>query len=100
MVSTSHPNASFYFERDVKCIQRYFEKNYGMVFEGMPTLETDVERGEIDLDKEVRASGFLKDELGNKADADQIEKAFNQVAEAFLDDAPKQSEDEDESSNE
>lgn len=24
MISTSHPNAKFYFERDIKCIQTYF----------------------------------------------------------------------------
>lgn len=30
MTSTSHPNAKYYFERDVKCIQNYFTKNYGM----------------------------------------------------------------------
>ena len=41
-----------------------------MVFAGMPVLETDIERGEIDLDKEVRASGFLKEELGNKMNAE------------------------------
>ena len=63
MVSTSHPNAKFYFERDVKCIQRYFEKNYGMEFEGIPQLETDVERN-VDLDKEIKASGFLNEQLG------------------------------------
>jgi len=60
MVSTSHPNGKFYFERDVRCIQRYFEKNYGMVFDGIPQLDTDVEKN-VDLDKEVKASGFLNE---------------------------------------
>lgn len=32
MVSTSHENAKFYFERDIRCVQRYFEKNYGLQF--------------------------------------------------------------------
>lgn len=78
MLSTSHENANYYFDRDVACIQRYFEKNYGMVFEGAPTLESDVEKV-IDLDKEVKASGFLKGELG--ADAlGKIDQVFDQVA--------------------
>jgi|TARA_B110000285_G_C15008311_1_gene555069 RIO kinase 2 len=36
MVSTSHANAKFYFERDVVCVQTYFTKHYGMLFEGIP----------------------------------------------------------------
>ena len=58
MVSTTHSNAKFYFERDVVCIQTYFTKHYGMVFDGIPSLDNDVEK-KIDLDKEVKASGFL-----------------------------------------
>ena len=66
MTSTSHPNADFYFDRDVKCVQRYFAKNYGMVFDGQPTLDTDVTK-DHDLDQEVRASGFIKEALGENA---------------------------------
>lgn len=40
-----------------------------MVFEGKPELETDVDR-KIDLDKEIKASGFLKNELGDNAAKD------------------------------
>ena len=58
MTSTSHPNAKYYFDRDVECIQRYFQKNYGLTFEGKPELEDDIERT-LDLDTEVKASGFL-----------------------------------------
>ena len=36
MVSTSHLNGKYYFERDCQCIQTYFTRNYGMVFEGLP----------------------------------------------------------------
>jgi RIO kinase 2 len=61
MTSTSHPNAQFYFERDVKCIQTFFSKRFGLIFEGAPCLETDVDSF-MDLDKEVKASGFLKGE--------------------------------------
>jgi RIO kinase 2 len=38
MTSTSHPNAEYYFERDVKCIQDFFLKRFGLIFEGMPRL--------------------------------------------------------------
>ena len=49
-----------------------------MVFEGKPTLEDDETEREIDLDKEVRASGFLKEELGKgKNSASAIRKAFD-----------------------
>lgn len=49
-----------------------------MQFDGMPQLEQDVEK-EIDLDLEVRASGFVKDALGDNA-----ESVFNQVANQLL----------------
>jgi len=56
MVSTSHPNAQFYFGRDVQCIQRFFTKRFRLHFEGVPVLENDVER-KADLDTEIKASG-------------------------------------------
>ena len=86
MTSTSHPNAKFYFERDVKCIQTYFAKNYGLTFEGMPELDTDVDKT-IDLDQEVKASGFLKEQLGK--DIASVNKVFDQIAEAYLEDTGK-----------
>jgi RIO kinase 2 len=58
MTSTQHLNAQFYFERDVKCVQRFFTKRFGLAFEGVPVLETDIRR-ECDLDREVKASGIL-----------------------------------------
>ena len=59
----------------------YFERNYGLRFEGRPTLDADIEK-EVDLDKEVKASGFLKDELGK--DFDKIDKVFNQITDTIL----------------
>lgn len=61
MTSTGHPNAQFYFERDVRCIQDYFSKKYGLIFDGVPTLESDIDRT-CDLDKEIKASGFVSGE--------------------------------------
>jgi len=40
-----------------------------MVFEGKPELENDIDK-KIDLDKEIKASGFLKNELGDSAAKD------------------------------
>jgi hypothetical protein len=48
----------------------------------MPTLERDIDR-EVDLDKEVKASGFLKEELGK--DIKNVTKMFDQIAEQYLD---------------
>lgn len=86
MTSINHPNAQYYFERDVKCIQDFFLKRFGLKFEGIPILETvsilliyklqDINKVE-DLDKEVKASGFLKSELeGNREAFDQIVNSF------------------------
>lgn len=62
MTSTSHINAQFYFERDVKCIQQYFTKRFGLEFEGVPILEDDITRT-CDLDKEIKASGCYEQSL-------------------------------------
>jgi RIO kinase 2 len=64
MVSVSHPNASFYFDRDVACIKRFFTRRFGFVsdepgpfFEdAIKDLGKDVRR----LDVEVEASGFSR----------------------------------------
>ena len=75
MTSTSHLNAQFYFERDVKCIQRFFSKRFGLAFEGVPKLDNDIDK-EHDLDREVRASGFFEGE-----DQEAINKISQQLLE-------------------
>jgi len=40
-----------------------------MVFEGKPELEDDIDK-KVDLDKEIKASGFLQNELGDSAAKD------------------------------
>ncbi|XP_066273198.1 uncharacterized protein [Branchiostoma lanceolatum] len=59
MVSISHPNAEWYFNRDVQCIRDFFLRRFGYESELYPTFE-DVRR-EFDLDVEVAASGFTKE---------------------------------------
>ncbi|XP_051279160.1 serine/threonine-protein kinase RIO2 [Dicentrarchus labrax] len=59
MVSTSHLNAEWYFDRDVKCIRDFFAKRFNYESELFPTFK-DVRRTRS-LDVEVSASGFTKD---------------------------------------
>ncbi|CAG5117296.1 unnamed protein product [Candidula unifasciata] len=59
MISTSHPNAEMYFDRDVQCIRDFFAKRYNYESELYPTF-FDLERIDT-LDVEVAASGFTKD---------------------------------------
>lgn len=58
MVSTSHPNAQTFFDRDVTCIKDFFRKRFGYESSLHPTFD-DISREDI-LDVEVSASGFTK----------------------------------------
>ncbi|XP_055357597.1 serine/threonine-protein kinase RIO2-like [Paramacrobiotus metropolitanus] len=59
MISTSHPNAQAYFDRDVNCIRDFFRKRFNFESESYPTF-ADIHR-EDNLDEEVAASGFTRD---------------------------------------
>lgn len=59
MVSTSHANAEWYFNRDVACIRSYFLKKFGYESELFPTFK-DVIREE-NIDVEIEASGFTRE---------------------------------------
>ncbi|XP_062985641.1 serine/threonine-protein kinase RIO2 [Elgaria multicarinata webbii] len=59
MVSTSHPNAEWYFDRDVKCIRDFFMKRFSYESELYPTFK-DITR-ECSLDVEIAASGYTKE---------------------------------------
>nr|XP_028605083.1 serine/threonine-protein kinase RIO2 isoform X4 [Podarcis muralis] len=59
MVSTSHPNAEWYFDRDVKCIRDFFMKRFSYESELYPTFK-DVRRA-CSLDVEIAASGYTKE---------------------------------------
>ncbi|XP_036383156.1 serine/threonine-protein kinase RIO2 [Megalops cyprinoides] len=59
MVSTSHLNAEWYFDRDVKCIRDFFSKRFNYESELYPTFK-DIRR-ECCLDVEISASGYTKD---------------------------------------
>ncbi|RNA37728.1 serine threonine- kinase RIO2 [Brachionus plicatilis] len=59
MVSTSHANAEFYFDRDVQCIRDFFKRRFNFESESLPKF-SDVKKV-YSLDVEVNASGFSKE---------------------------------------
>ncbi|XP_030049274.1 serine/threonine-protein kinase RIO2 [Microcaecilia unicolor] len=59
MVSTSHPNAEWYFDRDVKCIRDFFLKRFSYESELYPTFSNV--RRQCSLDVEIAASGYTKE---------------------------------------
>ncbi|XP_078070890.1 serine/threonine-protein kinase RIO2 [Mustelus asterias] len=59
MVSTSHLNAEWYFDRDVKCIRDFFIKRFNYESELYPTFQ-DI-RKETSLDVEIAVSGYTKE---------------------------------------
>ncbi|NWZ29416.1 RIOK2 kinase, partial [Asarcornis scutulata] len=59
MISTSHPNAEWYFDRDVNCIKEFFKKRFNYESELFPSFQ-DIRR-ESSLDIEIAASGYTKE---------------------------------------
>ncbi|KAI9829874.1 MAG: hypothetical protein M1819_005972 [Sarea resinae] len=65
MVSIDHTNAEMYFDRDVNCIKRFFERRFHFVSDESGPFFSDA-RGQASrggrkrLDVEVEASGFSK----------------------------------------
>ena len=67
MVSTSHPNAQMYFDRDVACVKRFFARRFGFTStEPGPSFNFAIEQAQSlgkarrHLDVEVEASGFSR----------------------------------------
>lgn len=65
MVSIDHPNAEMYFDRDVKCIKRFFERRFHFVSDEPGPFFSDAKNRLLKtagkrLDVEVEASGFSK----------------------------------------
>ncbi|XP_039947005.1 serine/threonine-protein kinase RIO2 [Hirundo rustica] len=90
MISTSHANAEWYFNRDVNCIKEFFKKRFSYESELFPTFK-DIRR-ECSLDKEIAASGYAKEmqedgELLYPADSDEDDNT--EVLE-FVEDAEKE----------
>ena len=61
MVSIDHANAEYYFDRDVACIKRFFDRRFGFTSdEPGPFFKDAIKRVVKRLDVEVEASGFSK----------------------------------------
>ncbi|KAF1948383.1 RIO1-domain-containing protein [Byssothecium circinans] len=61
MVSISHANAEYYFDRDVACIKRFFDRRFGFTSdEPGPFFKESTKNMVKRLDVEVEASGFSK----------------------------------------
>jgi RIO kinase 2 len=61
MVSIDHENADYYFDRDVACIKRFFERRFGFTSdESGPFFKDSTKKIVKRLDIEVQASGFSK----------------------------------------
>jgi RIO kinase 2 len=65
MVSVDHADAEMYFDRDVQCVKRFFERRFGFVSEEPGPFFKDVKKnvGTADagrLDVQVEASGFSR----------------------------------------
>lgn len=61
MVSIDHANAEYYFDRDVACIKRFFDRRFGFTsHESGPFFKDSIKTVIKRLDVEVQASGFSK----------------------------------------
>lgn len=61
MVSTSHPNAKFFFDRDVKGVIELFKKKYGYESAGYPKFEDLVRDDNLDIEVSCSGYGFTKE---------------------------------------
>jgi len=69
MVSRYHLNAEFYFNRDVECVKTFFKRRFG--FEAYINLTLKNVECKKRLDKDLKASGFIKKEL--KKDVNDVD---------------------------
>ena len=65
MVSIDHPNAAMYFDRDVNCVKRFFERRFHFTSDDPGPFFADVRKtvgksGVKRLDVEAEASGFSR----------------------------------------
>ncbi|KAF2180022.1 RIO1-domain-containing protein [Zopfia rhizophila CBS 207.26] len=61
MVSIDHPNAEYYFDRDVACIKRFFSRRFCFTSDDPgPFFNDSIKQVKKRLDVEVEASGFSR----------------------------------------
>ncbi|KAF9157565.1 hypothetical protein DFQ26_008597 [Actinomortierella ambigua] len=92
MVSTDHPNAEYYFNRDVECIRVFFKRRFQYESLLYPKFKLDTER-QFDLDVQVAASGFTKKQ---QQELEQFQEEEAAMAKELGEDAYRDIDDEDE----
>lgn len=103
MVSVDHPNAEMYFDRDVNCIKRYFQRKFHFVSDVPGPFFTDAkkqlrENAGKRLDVEVEASGFSR-KMARELEAYMREVGANK-SDAAGDGEDEEDEEEDDSESE
>lgn len=58
MVSIDHPNAEYYFDRDVTCVRTFFKRKFDYESEDWPKFDEVERKGNMDV--LLEASGFTK----------------------------------------
>lgn len=91
MVSIDHPNAEYYFNRDVECIRVFFKRRFQYESLLYPKFKLDTER-QFSLDVQVAASGFTKEK---QQELEKFQEEEGQLAQELGEDAYRRSEDED-----
>ncbi|KAF2199896.1 RIO1-domain-containing protein [Delitschia confertaspora ATCC 74209] len=106
MLSVSHVNAEYYFDRDVACIKRFFSRRFAFTSdEPGPFLKESMKTMTKRLDVEVEATGFSKKmakelekymkEVGVDGDATALERDGDEGEEDAEDVDPEENEPED-----
>ncbi|KAF9205484.1 hypothetical protein BGZ49_003973 [Haplosporangium sp. Z 27] len=96
MVSIDHPNAEYYFNRDVECIRIFFKKRFQYESLLYPKFKLDTER-EFSLDVQVAASGFTKEK---QQELEKFQEEEGQLAQDLGEDAYRRDSDDEESEEE
>ncbi|KJE91595.1 RIO kinase 2 [Capsaspora owczarzaki ATCC 30864] len=92
MVSTSHENAEYYFDRDVTCIREFFARKFH--YEAAYPRFRDHTTRAVNLDIDLSASGF------SRADDELLQQAFAARAAAPSGDDDHQDDDDDDDDDE
>ncbi|KAK6731465.1 hypothetical protein RB195_007746 [Necator americanus] len=98
MVSMDHPNAQFYFERDVECVRTFFRRKFNYDSDDFPKFSEVVRK--YSLDVELEASGFTKQmqiDLNKAYDNGDFQAhCGNEQVENFVDSEDDENEDDEE----
>ncbi|KAL8743802.1 MAG: hypothetical protein Q9190_003881 [Brigantiaea leucoxantha] len=89
MLSIDHPNAEFYFNRDVDCVKRFFERRFGFTSDEpgpfLSELESD-EQGAFLADIKRKKPRKGRKRLDVEAEASGFSKSMSKELERYMDD--------------